>query len=140
MHRSIQSIVIICIAFTCSSLLYILFSSLKVFPEMTNGMLLSLFLLSSAMMALIHCTHLLPIDNIWIVYLLELMAVYSVLLASSYFLQLFPFSLAYILPTFIIGLLTYVLVVIITFLHETSHAKEINAVIERRNEAISYDK
>lgn len=140
MHRSIQSVVIICIAFACSSLLYVLFGTLHVFPPITNSMVLNLFLLSTVMMGLIHCTHLLPIDNIWIVYLLELMAVYSVLLVSGYFLQLFPFSLSYIIPTFIIGFLTYILVVVITFLYETSHANEINAVIERRNEAIPYDK
>lgn len=128
-----RSIIVICVAFTCSTLCYLSFSSIQVFPELTNQMILTIFLLVVILMTFMHVMTFLKIDNIFIVYLSELGIMYIVILGAAYLFNLFPLTVNHIVLTFIASLLSYIAVVIIMFINETLQARYINKKIQERN-------
>jgi hypothetical protein len=121
-----------CIAFTFSCIYYLLFSSLNVFPPMDAKMVVNMLIISISIMSLIFLTHLLQIQNSLLSRLLELFDVIIVLLLVGFIFNMFPFNWYYITFVVITGLLTYIVVIFVTFMGDQSSANQINSVIARK--------
>ena len=78
--------------------------------------------ISIGIMSLIYLTHLLPIQNPFILRLLEVFVVLIVLLVASIFFNMVPFQSTYILSVLAIGLLTYIIVIIVLFIGDQADA------------------
>ena len=118
-----------CISFTFSSLFYLLFSWLKIFPPMSETMIVNMLLISISIICLIFITHQLPIQNPLILRLIELLDVIIVLLVAGAVFKIFPFTwydTPFIITT---GILTYIVVIVVTFMGNQMSATQINAAI-----------
>lgn len=128
-----------CIAFTFSCIFYLFCSLLGLFPPFIEQMVVNMLFISIVIMLLIYLIHLLPLDNLFIVRLLELFAVLLVpALAGSTF-NMFPFTFSYIFPTLSIGILTYFTVISVVFIGDQASAKRINNVIQKRKTEVFHE-
>lgn len=118
-----------CIAFTFSCIFYLLFSFLHVFPPMDVGLIVSMLVISTVIICLIFLTHLLRIQNTYLLRLLELLDVLTVLLIGGFYFDLFPFNWYYITFVLTMGLLSYIVVIIVAIKGNQSSAIQINTII-----------
>jgi hypothetical protein len=118
-----------CISFTFSSLFYLLFSWLNIFPPMDEAMIVHMLFISISIICLIFITHQLPIQNSLILRFIELVDVIIVLLVAGAVFKIFPFTW-YVTPFIITtGVLTYIVVIVVTFMGNQMSATQINAAI-----------
>lgn len=118
-----------CISFTFSSLFYLLFSWLKIFPPMDETRIIHMLIISISIICLIFITHQLPIQNPLILRLIELLDVIIVLLVAGAVFGIFPFTwndTPFIIMT---GVLTYIVVIVVTFMGNQISATQINDAI-----------
>lgn len=101
---------------------------------MSNQMMLNVLYITIAILVLIYATNLLPIENSITIYALELLSVITVLISSSFFFALYPFDIQYLLPILLIGVMTYIIVIVVFFIGNQTSAKRINSLIKKRNE------
>ncbi len=121
-----------CISFTFSSLFYLLFSLLNIFPPMNESLIVHMLFISISIICLIFITHQLPIQNSFLLRFIELLDVIIVLLAAGAVFKIFPFTW-YVTPFVLAtGLLTYIIVIVVIFMGNQKSATEINAVISRK--------
>ncbi|MBO0586954.1 hypothetical protein [Sporosarcina sp. E16_8] len=128
-----------CISFTFSSLFYLLFSWLKVFPPMDEAMIVHMLFISISIICLIFITHQLPIQHPLILRLIELLDVIIVLLVAGAVFKVFPFTwydTPFIITT---GILTYIVVIVVTFMGNQMSATQINAAIAGKKRGASID-
>lgn len=128
-----------CISFTFSTLFYLLFSWLNIFPPMEEAVIARMLVISISIIILIFITHRLPIQNTLILRLIELLDVVIVLLIAGGFFNLFPFTLSTTSFVIATGVLTYLVVIIVTFMGNQSSAMQINAIIARKKGGTSID-
>ncbi|WP_203248839.1 hypothetical protein [Sporosarcina beigongshangi] len=128
-----------CISFTFSTLFYLLFSLLEIFPPMKEILIVQMLFISICIMLLIFMTHQLPIQNALILRLIELLDVLVVLLVAGAAFNFFPFNWTTTLFVIAIGVLTYLVVIVVTFMGNQTSAMQINAVIARKKRGASID-
>ncbi|WP_318614447.1 hypothetical protein [Sporosarcina sp. YIM B06819] len=128
-----------CISFTVSSLFYLLFSMLNIFPPMNEALIVHMLLISISIICLIVITHQLPIQNTLILRFIELLNVIIVLLFGGAVFKMFPFTWNATLAVITTGVLTYVVVIIVIFMGNQKSATKINAVIARKKGGSSID-
>ena len=128
-----------CISFTFSSLFYLLFSLLHVFPPMNEALIVHMLFISIIIICLIFITHQLPIQNSLILRLIELLDVMIVLLVAGAVFRVFPFTWDTTLAVIATGVLTYIVVITVIFMGNLKSATEINAVIARKKGGSSID-
>jgi hypothetical protein len=121
-----------CIAFTFSCIFYLLFSFSNVFPPMDARMVVYMLIISISIMCLIFLTHLLKIQNYLLSRFLELLVVIIVILVAGFIFDMFPFNWYYITFVVTTGLLTYMVVILVSFMGDQSSANQINSVIARK--------
>ena len=128
-----------CISFTFSSLFYLLFSWLKIFPPMNEERVVHLLFISISIICLIFITHQLHIQNQLILRLVELLDVIIVLLVAGIVFKTFPFNW-YDTPFIIMtGILTYIVVIVVTFMGNQMSATQINAAIAGKKGGVDID-
>jgi len=96
---------------------------------MSETMIVHMLLISISIICLIFITHQLPIQNPLIFRLIELLDVIIVLLVSGAVFKVFPFTwynTPFIITT---GILTYIVVIVVTFMGNQMSATQINAAI-----------
>ena len=128
-----------CISFTFSSLFYLFFSWLKVFPPMDEAMIVHMLIISICIICLIFITHQLPIQNPLILRFIELLDVIIVLLVAGAVFKVFPFTwydTPFIITT---GVLTYIVVIVVTFMGNQMSATQINAAIAGKKRGVPID-
>lgn len=128
-----------CISFTFSSLFYLLFSFLNIFPPMDEARIVHMLFISISIICLIFITHQLPIQNPLILRVIELLDVIIVLVVAGAVFKIFPFTwyeTPFIITT---GLLTYIVVIAVTFMGNQMSATQINAAIAGRKRGASID-
>jgi hypothetical protein len=128
-----------CISFTFSSLFYLLFSWLKIFPPMSETMIVHMLLISISIICLIFITHQLPIQNPLILRLIELIDVIIVLLVAGAVFKVFPFTWYYTPFIITTGILTYIVVIVVTFMGNQMSATQINAAIAGKKRGVPID-
>ena len=121
-----------CIAFTFSTVFYLFFSFLAIYPPIDEQMVVNMLFISISIMSLIFIANLLPIHNPLALRIIELIIVISVLLFSGVVFGMFPLTSYYILFLLGIGTLTYAVVMILLFMGEQATAKKINSEIRTR--------
>lgn len=126
-----------CISFTFSSLFYLLFSWLTIFPPMNEALIVHMLFISISIICLIFITHRLPFQNSLVLRFIELVDVIIVLLVAGVIFNVFPFN--WYATTFVIanGILTYIVVIVLNFMGNQKSATEINAVIARKKRGAS---
>lgn len=129
MNKITQYIVIGCISFTFSCLFYLLFSYLKIFSPFDEKMLINMLLVSVGIISLISLINLFSIQSLMVLRFFEIIIVVSVLFLSGILLKMFPLNWYYSGFVMITGLLTYVIVIIISFIGNRASARQINASI-----------
>lgn len=132
MSGFIQYIVIGCIAFTCSSIFYLLFSVLSIFPPFNEQMTISMMIITFSIIVLMYIKNLLPIYNPTAMRIIEIVNVLLVLLVAGAVFSIFPFTPYYVLTVTLSGLLTYIVVIIVLFVGNIFNAQEINAAIANK--------
>ena len=121
-----------CISFTFSSLFYLFFSLLNIFPPMNEALIVHMLIISISIIFLVFITHQLPIQNSLILRCIELLNVIIVLLVASTVFKMFPFTW-YVTPFVVAtGVLTYLIVIVVIFMGNQKSATEINAIIARK--------
>ncbi len=120
------------IAFTVSCVFYLLFSYLTIFPPFDEKMILNMLFISTSILAFMFFLHLLPIQSPLTLRISELLIVVIVLLSAGAFFEIFPFNRFYISSVIITGVLTYTVVIIVTFMSERATANKINTLIRLR--------
>ncbi|MFJ7935890.1 hypothetical protein [Sporosarcina sp. NPDC096371] len=128
-----------CISFTFSSLFYLIFSLLHIFPPMNEALIVHMLFISISIICLIFTTHQLPIQNSLILRLIELLDVMIVLLVAGAVFRVFPFTWDTTLAVIATGILTYIVVITVIFMGNLKSATEINAVIARKKGGSSID-
>lgn len=88
--------------------------------------------ISIGIMSFIFLLHLLPIQNPLILRMAELAIVIVVLLVAGAFFNMFPLNNVYFFSVIVIGVLTYVIVILVLFIGEQATAKKINLEIRTR--------
>lgn len=126
-----------CIAFTFSCIFYLLFSFLNIFPPMDVEMIVSMLVISTVIICLIFLTHLLRIQNPYLLRLLELLDVLSVLLVCGLYFDMFPFNWYYITFVLTTGLLSYIVVIIVSIKNNQLSAIQINTIIAGGKRGVS---
>lgn len=121
-----------CISFTFSSLFYLLFSWLTIFPPMNEALIVHMLVISISIICLIFLTHRLPIQNSLLLRFIELLDVILVLLIAGAVFRMFPFTWDATLAVITTGVLTYIVVIVVIFMGNQQTATEINAVIARK--------
>lgn len=121
-----------CISFTFSSLFYLLFSWLTIFPPMNEALIVHMLFISISIICLIFITHQLPIQSSLILRCIELLNVIIVLLFAGVVFKMFPFTWDVTLAVIATGVLTYIVVIVVIFMGNQKSASEINAVIARK--------
>lgn len=121
-----------CVSFTFSTIFYLFFSFWSIFPPLTEQMVVNMLLLSMAIIFLIYLVHLLPIENSFLLRLLELSSVLFVLVLAGGVLTMYPFIPLNTFFVLVIGILTYIVVIIVIFIGEQTSARQINKVIKKR--------
>ncbi len=121
-----------CISFTFSSLFYLLFSWLTIFPPMNEALIVHMLFISISIICLIFLTHQLPIQNSLLLRSMELLNVILVLLIAGAVFRVFPFTWNATFPVITTGVLTYIVVIVVIFMGNQKSATEINAVIARK--------
>jgi hypothetical protein len=121
-----------CISFTFSTIFYLFFSFRNIFPPLNEKMVVDMLIISIAIIVLIYMVHLFPIDNPFILRLLELSSVLFVLVFAGSFFTIYPFNYYYTFFVVVIGILTYIVVITVIFLGEQASARQINKVIQKR--------
>ena len=121
-----------CISFTFSTIFYLFFSFQSIFPPLTEKMVVNMLVISIAIIVLIYMVHLLPIDNQFLLRMFELASVIFVLIFVGGFFTMYPFTPYYIFFVVVIGILTYIVVIIVIFIGEQASARRINKVIQKR--------
>lgn len=132
MKNFMQYIVVICISFTFSSVFYILFSTLSIFPSLEEQMLVNMLFISIGITILMMVTHSLPIQSLFLVRILEMSVLIIVLLAAGKFFRVFPLNLYNTSFVLVTGLLTYVVVLLVTFVGDVMSANKINTTLQMR--------
>lgn len=128
-----------CISFTFSSLFYLFFSWLKVFPPMDEARTVHMLFISISIICLIFITHQFRIQNPLILRLIELLDVIIVLLVAGAVFKIYPFTW-YDTPFIIMtGILTYIVVIIVTFMGNQMSATQINSAIAGRKRGAHVD-
>lgn len=128
-----------CISFTFSSLFYLIFSWLKIFPPMDEARIVHMLFISISIICLIFITHQLRIQNPLILRLIELLDVIIVLLVAGAVFKIFPlnwYDTPFIIMT---GILTYIVVIIVAFMGNQMSATQINAAIAGRKRGAHVD-
>lgn len=132
MKNLMQYIIIICMSFTFSTVFYLLFSLNSIFPPFDERMVVSMLFISIGITVFMLLTHLLPIQNLLLIRLLEMIIIISVLLAAGKFFNIYPLNRYYISFVLATGLLTYVVVVLVNYVSDLMSASKINTSIQNR--------
>lgn len=127
------------VSFTFSSLFYLFFSTVGIFPPFSDQLVFNMFFISIFILLSIYLINLLPIENIFFISALELLSVIAVLAISSFFFNLFPFTVGYMITVSLIGVVTYLTVFIINFIGHRKSTIQLNEMIQQQNEVKSYD-
>lgn len=136
MNGFLQNVVRGCISYTFSCLFYLIFSLCNIFPPFDETMLINMFLISFVIVGLITIIHLTKIQSMLILRFIEVSIVMVVLFLAGIFLDMFPLTWFYIGFVLMIGIVTYVFVVGITFILNQAKARQINSFISRRNSGV----
>ena len=123
-----------CIAFTFSTVFYLLFSFSTIYPPINEHMVVNMLFISISIMGLIFMADLLPIQNPLALRIIELIIVIAVLLIAGSVFDMFPFTSYYIFFIVGTGALTYAIVIIFLFMGEQAAAKKINSEIRTRRQ------
>ena len=121
-----------CVSFTFSIIFYLFFSFWSVFPSITEQVVVNMLILSIAIILLIYLVHLLPIENSIFLRLMELSSVVFVLIFVGGFFSMYPVTPYNTIFVVVIGILTYIVVIIVIFIGEQTSARNINKVIKKR--------
>ena len=121
-----------CVSFTFSIIFYLFFSFWSIFPPLTEQMVINMLIISLAIIFLIYLVHLLPIENSIFVRLLELSSVLFVLVFAGGIFTMYPFTPYDTFFVVVLGILTYIVVIIVIFIGEQTSARKINQVIKKR--------
>lgn len=132
MNKLAEFMITGCIAFTFSCLFYLLFSFLHIFPPLNEMMLIYLLINSLGITCFIILLNLFQIQNFILLRLLEMMIVIIVLFLAGVFLNMFPLNWYYGGFVMITGILTYIAVILITFVNNRVSARQINASIRAK--------
>lgn len=129
MNRTIIYISATCFAFTFSSIFYYLFRMFNIFPPLTERMTAYLFIISTMITLLIFLSHQLPVEQPWLIHLIELGCVIVVLLIAGAAFKVYPFHSFYIVTVTVCGLLAYAFVNTMIYMNNKGAEREINKVI-----------
>ena len=121
-----------CVSFTFSTIFYLFFSFRSIFPPLTEQMVINMLIVSLAIIFLIYLVHLLPFDNSIFIRLLELSSVLFVLVCAGGIFTIYPFTPYDTFFVVVLGILTYIVVIIVIFIGEQTSARKINKVIRKR--------
>lgn len=139
MKSLMQHVIIICISFTFSTILYLCLSLSAIFPPFDEQMLLNMLFISIGITLFMIITHSLPIQNLFVIRLLEITVIILVLLTAGKIFDLFPVNRYYTSFVLAIGLVTYVLVLLIAFVGDIMSANEINTTIRNKKREQFYE-
>lgn len=126
-----------CFAFTFSSLFYLLFRQLGIFPPLTERMSITLFLVSALITCFMYLTHLLPFEQPLVVHFLEVLCIVLVLTAGGAFFDMFPLDLYHWSTVLLSGLLAYAFVIALIYLNTKADERKINEVIAKKRSGAS---
>ena len=121
------------ISFTFSSLFYLMFSLLNIFPTFEEKTMISMLFVSVSIMVLIFIAHILTIQSTFISRLSEIIIVIGTLLIAGKYFGMYPFTAFYISSVVTIGVFTYGVVIVINFIGNHASAQKINSVIQNKN-------
>ena len=121
-----------CIAFTFSTVFYLIFSFSTIYPTMDEQMIVNMLFISTGITGLIFLADLLPFQNPLTLRIIELIIVIAVLLIAGAVVGMFPFTSYYIFFIVGTGALTYAIVIIFLFMGEQAAAEKINSEIRTR--------
>lgn len=127
------------VSFTFSNLFYLFFSTIGIFPPFSDQLVFNMLFITIFILLSIYLINLLPIENTLIISILELLSVIIVLAISSFFFNLFPFTVGYMIAVSFIGVLTYLFVFVINFIGHRKSTIQINELIQQQNEVKSHD-
>lgn len=139
MNQLKQYLAIGCISFTFCTVFYLLFRFMNIFPPLSEDLVIKMLFISISITGLIGMTHLLPIQNSLVLRFLEMLNITIVLLIAGAFFNLFPFNWFNIVFAITTGLLTYFMVIIITFMGNKTSATQINHAIALKKGSVSND-
>lgn len=132
MKNLMQYIITICMSFTFSTIFYLLFSLISIFPPFDERMIISMLFISIGITVFMLVTHLLPIQSLLLIRLLEILVIVFVLLAAGKVFNIYPLNHYYISFVLATGLLTYVVVVLVNYISDLMSASKINMTIQNR--------
>lgn len=136
MKKFINYILIGCMSFTFSCLFYLIFSYVNILPPFDEELIISMFFISFGIVSLMALIHLVSIQNLVLLRFLEIMVVMVVLFLAGAFFNLFPLNLYYSGFVMIVGLLTYIVIAIVSFINNQASARKINASIRSKERII----
>lgn len=136
MNKFTRYIINGCISFTFSCLFYLFFSYLNIFPPFDEEMLIHMFLISLGIISFIAVMNLFSIQSLILSRFLEVFIVLAVLFLVGAILKMFPLNWYYSSFVIITGLLTYIIVIIISFINNRMSARQINAAIRSKGEFV----
>lgn len=120
------------VAFTFSTIFYLLFSLFELFPPLTNHMTWTLLVITAAIILLMALKNWLPIVHPAVHRIVEVLIVMSVLLLAGSVFHVFPFTLRTAGAVCLVGLFTYLIVMVVAYIGNMLSAHEINAAIQER--------
>lgn len=132
MVKFTQYIIYGCISFTFSCLFYLFFSYLDIFPPFDEEALIHMSFVSFGITSLIALIHLFSIQSLIVLHFLEFTIVLAVLFLAGAVLNMFPLNWYYSIFAMMIGLLTYAIVITISFINNRASARQINDSIRKR--------
>ncbi|MFD1928208.1 hypothetical protein ACFSFY_09070 [Sporosarcina siberiensis] len=121
------------VSFTFSCLFYLMFSLLNIFPSFEEKTMISMLFISVSIMVLIFITHIVTIQSTFFSRISEIVIVIGILLIAGKYFGMYPFTALYISSVVTIGLFTYVVVIVITFIGNHASAQKINSIIQSKN-------
>lgn len=136
MNKLTQVTVISCISFTFSCIFYLPFSYLEIFPPFGEEALIHMLLVSLGIVILISLINLFAIQSLILLHFLQIIIVISVLFLAGIILDMYPLNWYYGGFVMVIGLLTYIFVITISFLSNQESARQINASIRAKERFI----
>ncbi|MHA6260842.1 hypothetical protein ACXYMX_13235 [Sporosarcina sp. CAU 1771] len=122
-----------CISFTLSSVFYLFFSSIDIFPPYDEQLAFTMLFISISILFFIYIIHLLPIQSSLLSRLLEVFIVQFVLIVAISFFNMVPLKSIYTIYVLGMGLAVYILLITILFIGDKATADKINLAIRSRN-------
>lgn len=119
-------------SFTFSCIFYLLFSYIDVFHSFDENTLITMLFVSLSITTLIFLSHRLTIRSSLMLRVSECLIIVGILLIAGRYFGMFPFTPFYITAVVSIGLLTYTVVLVVSYIGDQASAKKINSVIQSK--------